>query len=110
MEVTANQALNILGRIAFANERLNALLCACYDSGRYSDINEVQDIILAPKGTVLLPAKVTVTFDCRNIIEAVEQIKDVAKETGQDEICQDASTLLIDLVNLAADTKRQNKT
>lgn len=106
MEVTANQALDILGRISFANERLDALLCACHDSGQYGDINEVQDIILTPRGTVLLPARVTVTFDCRSIIKVVEQIEDVAKESGQDEICQGASMLLIDLVNLATDTKR----
>lgn len=108
MEVTANQALDMLGRIAFINERLDALLSDCYGNGQYDAVNEVKNIIWASRESQPLSAKVTITVDCGKMIKAVEQIADIAAEAGSHRIYQDANALLVDLVNLAADAKRQN--
>lgn len=107
MELTAGQALEILGKIISVNERMRTLLNGCATSGMYDDISDIQWFIFDDEDPIT--AHVKIALNCTDGVRIIEQIAKQAKENTHLAYYLDAYKILAELAELNQKIKRQDR-
>lgn len=108
MELTAGQALEILGKIIFINEQMHNLLFNYATSKMYDDdVSDIREFILDDKYPVT--ADVKIELHCEDGISIIQQTIKQARENSRLTYYLDAHKILAELEELNQKIKRQNR-